>query len=474
MHETMRTAVVFLIVLTLATACQKQVVVLDISVPNAPVGLRVDASRPGLRIPEDFSGLSFETNTLTGPYLVSANEALVRMVRLLGKQPVIRVGGTSADAVFWADRARNGAANVDSLYTDDLVRLFEFARTVNGKVILDLNFAQVPATVSASEAAYALAAGDTTLAAFEIGNAPDFYDSTGLKPVPYTSQEFLTQWLEYYTDIHTLTQGQAYFAGPSTTNTDGNGWLTAFLAADKSRICQVTQHYYRMDTSDQAVTIGHLLEPDQLYLSQVTEAIASCRTSALPFRVDECNAVMHGGKKGVSNSFGSALWALDLMYSLSGLGVSGINFHGDLSGYGNPVQLSDKGATAEPLFYGLLAFQVGSKGTLVPVDIYNPGGVNLTAYAVLGDSGNIAVTVINKNKTTNANVVIHTGHTLSYAGYIALTAGSQSSTTGVTLGGNSVKADGQFVQPSYTSMPHGADSTIITVPYSSAMIISLR
>ncbi len=39
------------------------------------------------------------------------------------------------------------------------------------------------------------------------------------------------------------------------------------------------------------------------------------------------NSVTGGGAKGVSNTFASALWALDTLFELAQAGVSGVNVH---------------------------------------------------------------------------------------------------------------------------------------------------
>src|SRR5205807_8152509 len=49
--------------------------------------------------------------------------------------------------------------------------------------------------------------------------------------------------------------------------------------------------------------------------------------AGLPLRVDEINSVACGGAAGVSNTFASALWALDTMFALVRTGVDGVNVH---------------------------------------------------------------------------------------------------------------------------------------------------
>ena len=81
------------------------------------------------------------------------------------------------------------------------------------------------------------------------------------------------------------------------------------------------------------------------------------------------------------------------------MGADGINFH-NRRWITNCVIVPERTADGfvyrpRPIAYGLLAFSFGGHGVVEPVTISNPGGINLTAYAVRrGD--HLFVTVINK------------------------------------------------------------------------------
>jgi hypothetical protein len=45
------------------------------------------------------------------------------------------------------------------------------------------------------------------------------------------------------------------------------------------------------------------------------------------FRIDEMNSVACGGKAGVSDTFASALWALDTVFAVARSGADGVNIH---------------------------------------------------------------------------------------------------------------------------------------------------
>ena len=51
--------------------------------------------------------------------------------------------------------------------------------------------------------------------------------------------------------------------------------------------------------------------------STVTPWVAAAHHRGVPMRVDEMNAITCGGTQGISNTYGSALWALDTMFAMA-------------------------------------------------------------------------------------------------------------------------------------------------------------
>jgi hypothetical protein len=142
---------------------------------------------------------------------------------------------------------------------------------------------------------------------------------------------------------------------------------------------------------------------------------------------------------GVSDTFASALWALDTLFNLASVGVDGVNFH-TLPGAGyelfTPTQASGAWyAFVHPEYYGMLMFvQAAPPGSrLLPVAA-PPGPVKV--WATLAPSGRIHVVLINKDPTNARSVTLQ----MPDAGRAALEylqAPGLSATAGVTLGGRS-------------------------------------
>src|ERR1700739_4667561 len=100
----------------------------------------------------------------------------------------------------------------------------------------------------------------------------------------------------------------------------------------------------------------------------------------------EPNSVYQGGKLGISDTLGAALWGVDVMFTLAQAGWLGIDFHGGGSSRYSPLGQSSSGELEpKPLYYAMLLFGYAGRGSLVPID--QPGTSSLRAFAVRGTAG---------------------------------------------------------------------------------------
>ena len=215
------------------------------------------------------------------------------------------------------------------------------------------------------------------------------------------------------------------------------------------------------------VTVSRLLSPDDRLVQMAQTLRAAAQRYGLPYRIDECNSVYGGGKPGVSDVFASALWGADLMFTLAQNGA-GVNFHGGGVGPYTPIAIAKGQYSARPLYYGMLLFKLGSQGRLLPLTV-NQTFINLTAYAVLADDGNVVLTLINKD-TQNANLLVDPGRSFAVASVQRLTAPSLDSTSGVALAGDTVKSDASWTPRIQESAPSG-NSFSVSVPAASAALV---
>ena len=115
-------------------------------------------------------------------------------------------------------------------------------------------------------------------------------------------------------------------------------------------------------TSARYPTIARLLSPatSTELADSFAPYVALARAHGLSLRVDELNTVSCGADPAVSKSFASALWALNTLFGLASVGVSGVNVH-TFPGAGYELfkisrQAGQWRAAVSPEYYGMLMF----------------------------------------------------------------------------------------------------------------------
>lgn len=432
---------------------------------------------PGIAIPRDFIGLSFESGSLTtATGFPAENPVLQRMVAQVGPG-LLRFGGNSVDKLTgWLRGPRTPSTPSSVIAASDVDRAFAFARAVGWRVLFSLALGQGDPATDADEADYVFRSASDVLSGFEIGNEPDLYHSNGLRPATYTVNDYMAEWRTYAGAIQNqvpaavLTGSAA--AGSITT------WTTTFASQLGSRIALLTQHLYPLaptsavsSTASNVASIPHILgttarqteDTDGSQLQQIALG------QKIPWRMAETNSCYNGGEKGVSDVFASALWGVDYMFTLAGRNSAGVNFHGGGTGTYTPIAVTTTQATARPLYYALLLFRAAARGRVVPVTV-STSGVNLTVYSALDDDGTLRVTAINKDMTQDAAVSIAPGAGYTTALAMRLAAPAADSTTGVTLGGAFVQADGSWLPAQLENLPSSGGAFPTTVRAASAVL----
>ena len=80
--------------------------------------------------------------------------------------------------------------------------------------------------------------------------------------------------------------------------------------------------------------MDYLLAHDKVFDTRLNVLQDLCGRNRLDYRINEVNSFYGGGKQGVSDTFGSALWCLDFMLDLAAHGCDGINLQTDLNRLG--------------------------------------------------------------------------------------------------------------------------------------------
>jgi hypothetical protein len=444
---------------------------------SAQVSFRVDAQKTLGDIAPNFLGLGYETSSAAIPGLLNAtNRTYVQLVQNLGPEGVIRIGGNVSDYSSFSPHGKSiSAPKATVLNEENLSALGSFLRMTGWKLIWGLNLGSGSEQNAVEEAQAVMASVGDKLLAFEIGNEPDLFGrGTAHRPRNYSYEDYLREFRRYKAAVRAKLPG-APFAGPDAAS--ATNWVTQFAADEGNDLKLLTHHYYR-HCAGPTSTLDKLLTPDPKLPAELKQLESAAKSSRVPYRICETNSFCGGGQPGVSDTFGSALWMLDYLFTLAWAHAAGVNIEtgvnqlGFVSSY-SPIAADGRGDyVAKPDYYGMLAFAQAARGQKLPME-YDAAGTNVSAYAVLEDSGNITVTVVNKDASRSVAANISLGQQVREARALRLQAPSLRSQTGTTLGGAAASKDGQWTPTRTEPLRVKGQTCNVTVPAGSAAIVRL-
>ena len=458
--------------------------------PAVQASLSVSATVAGA-IGTAFAGLSYEKSSLYEPLFTGANSNLIGLFKRLGTG-LLRIGGNSVDRNVWTPGGVGQTAG--QIAPPDVDALAAFLQATGWKCLYGVNLggsgpapytsgslvaATTPA-LAAAEVAYAASKLGTSLYGIEIGNEPDLYGSTYYTGATWNLSTLEAVWEQFRTAIVAQTPGVTV-TGPADAGNESK-WTVPFGQwATSSNIALLTQHYYRGNGQSASSTAANLITPDSTLVSDLATLNAGAQSIGVPYRMSECNSYYNGGASGVSNSYASSLWVIDYLFNCAQGGAAGVNFHGGGDGDGyTPIADSDGTVVeARPEYYGILFFTLAGEGNLLTTTL-SAGGLNATAYAVQAASGDLNLIVNNKDLSNNLSLSIQLPQSASSATLLELTqlsAGASgpelTATSGVTIQGAGVGADGSFSPGSAYTLTAGGTRLSCYVPALSAVLIQI-
>lgn len=426
----------------------------------------------------DFIGLGYETSAVAqAGYFSEKNTTLVNLYRNLGPHGMIRIGGNISDHTRYIP---DGPSRVNTerdttvISRDDLMSLAGFARATGWKVMWGLNLGTGSPKEASQEAVAVAAALGNYLQSFQIGNEVDLQHLYAKKYKDFNA--YYSDYLSYQAAIREVLP-EAPFSGPDVA---GNlNWLKAFANKEAGKVKLLTHHYYRTGAKKPDATLETLLGEDVAWHQTLQQLQQTSQRTQVPFRINEVNSFYGGGKAGVSDTFGSALWCLDYMFTLASYGCNGVNMETDInqhawiSHYSPIVHDSAGHCIVRPEYYGMLAFSLAGNGDLIKLTM-DKTHTNLSAYATKGQKGYLWVTLINKDLSQNAKVKVALPEAYEKATAYWLKAPSVKSKDHVTLAGAEVSADGIWKPESLKKMEVKKGETHLMVPHSSAVLLRFK
>ncbi|MDQ2776062.1 MAG: glycosyl hydrolase family 79 C-terminal domain-containing protein [Acidobacteriota bacterium] len=440
-----------------------------------PVQVRVNPDHVLGQTPRDFLGFGYEISSVAVKGLLSdSNRTLVQFYRTLGTEGVVRIGGNTSDFSTWAPDGEAVSAPkatvTNRAVIDDLGR---FVHATGWKLIWGLNLGSGTVESAVDQAVAVAAAAKDRLLCFQIGNEPDLFSRSDHRPAGYGYAEYIQDFRRFAAELRKGLPGVA-LGGPDVAGS--TDWVASFAQDGGSNIKLLTEHYYRAGQKQPAATFKNLLHTDPRFVKMTDQLREDSHRFGIPYRLVELNSFSGGGKLGVSDTFTSALWALDLLFTLAfadGAGINletGVNQLGFISPY-SPIFDDEHGRfTARPSYYAMLAFALAGRGKRLETSL-DASGVNMTAYSVVNDEGQTWLTLINKDVSSGAHVKIACPQGSRSAEVMRLTAPAFDSKTDVTLAGSEVSGDGQWKAKRSDRLKQSGGSVKIELPTASAAFI---
>ncbi|MCX6238261.1 MAG: hypothetical protein NTY07_12025 [Bacteroidia bacterium] len=442
------------------------------------IQVMLEPNLPGLQIPSDFAGLSYEKNAVNAKIFSPPRASMIGFFKTLGIHS-LRLSGCAADQDTFCVNETIYPPGTLRFTKSELDSVFSFAQKTNCKVLLGLNLGgSNNPSLAACEVKYVMQHYASDVLGFEVGNEPDFFCFNKLRPPPYTIKSYESEYQHYYDSIRYYSP-LAIFTGPGSSS-NYTKWTIPFCNNMPGKFSVLTNHYYvavanSASIREQVVTL--LSQSKQKILLAEVNDMVQCANSLpipVPFRMTECNTFCNGGQRGVSNAFASSIWALDFMYALASTGCAGVNFHGGGQGTYTVIASSRALCSARPIYYGILAFQVGSRGKFIPSTITN-NRINLNIYSVIDSIGSVFITVVNKDTLQNAIMQIQSGSkNYSSADFITLNSVSLTDTVNVSLGGQTVNSKGYCAAFNWQNLIVKDNAIQIKVSAGSATIIRFK
>jgi len=462
-------------------------------------GLTIASTPAGNPIPPGFLGLSVEPKGLahyagTNPRAV--DPPFLQLIRDIApnQSPVLRIGGDGTDWTWWPVPHMRRPPGVKYDLTPQWMSVARtVATTLHAHLILGINLEADSRRVAAAEAQAMISRiGRQAIDALEIGNEPELYGVLGwyrsasgqhiLGRSP--GYDFADYAREFAGIAHVLPTGVA-LAAPSTGAPTWLDQLGTFLPAEP-RVRLVTLHAYPLENCvpGEVATVSELLsnQSSRGLADGLEPYVATARAHGVRVRVDEMNGVTCGGARGVSDTFTSALWALDTLFEMARVGVDGVNFH-TVTGKINEMLVPSFThgrwqMRVHPEYYGLIMFaQAAPPGSRL-LALSGTPAIGVKVWATRAPDRTVRVVLINKHLVHAEYVRLRIPSTRAPATVEQLRAPSMTAKSGVTLGGQTMDpqtSTGVLAgRAKLVTLAPSAGTYRVRLPAASATMLTLR
>ncbi len=472
--------------------------------------VRVSVGAPnGRPVADGFLGLSLEYRSIpvyAGSDPAGVNPVLVQLIRNLVPhgRPVFRIGGQSTDRTWWPVAGAGQPLGVTYNLTPSWIRSARaLAKATDAQYILGVNLEANRTRIAAAEARHLVSGlGRKYIAALEIGNEPELYTAVPWyhelngTALPWYSKEGVPVFsrrpgygpdafdAEFSRTLPTLPL--VPIAGPATGNVS---WLDGFrrYLAPGSRVRSLTWHAYGLNqcitdpSSPYYPSVPNLLSlvASRSDVNGISPYVGLAHHVGASFRVEEMGSISCNGRLGVSNTFASALWVMDTLFTMAADGVDGAEMHtypDAANGLFDFVGAGHRQGTVHPLYYGALMFAQAAPSGSRLLRVGSGSQNQVRAWATLAPDHRIRVLLINDGVTRSALAQVRAPVAAGVASVERLQASSVDATSGVTLGGQSFGArtsTGVLAPPQTSVLAPRSGTYRVALPAASAALLTL-
>lgn len=412
-----------------------------------PVAVLSVGSEPWTKLPAEFMGLGYEMSSVAPMGLLSAeNQRYVNLVRGLGNEGVLRVGGIVANYTRYEPDGTIKANEKDTEITRASLQQFgQFLRTIGWRAIWSVNFAQGTIEQAVEEAGSVAAILGDRLLCLELGNEVEGYGNhvPPFRKPPYAYETYREEFRQWRNAIVKAVPGVGFAAPDTAWNAE---WVERMAKDARGDVQLLTTHYYF--SGQKQGKAEDLLHPDPRLMEVLVRLRKASAESGMPWRMCETNSFSGGGLPGVSDTFLGALWTLDYMLLLAAYGCSGVNIETGVNQLGfvscySPITDDGHGNNRAGIpYYGMLAFAEARRECNQIVALEVPSSAKgLTAYAI-GEAGRVMSAAVINRGVSDARVSLKGLGLRGEVKALRLVAPEELSTTGVILGDDSVDENG--------------------------------
>lgn len=388
-----------------------------------PMSISVSDERTGTVLPTGLIGISLEATDLANPLLSGDNAEIVSSLAGLGN-PMLRFGGNAVDRrFFWTSTGEPTPSNltgdkahpVRAAGPADLERVNTLLEAADATISLTVDLAHFDPARAADMAKHAANIFGDRLVGITVGNEPNGYPSTGLRPDDWGVEEYLGE-LKQYADAIYAVAPNVPIVGPGTYS---ESWWEPFVQADLQQDKILSLHHYPLSQCDgsndplgepimENLMAAPIHERAQDYRLQ---AMAPANAAGLNTWIPETGISACPGSNETTETHASALWTVDYALSAAQLGIPRLSFHSSLiTCQGGPPMSSicTGGEYLQPdgtfyeraNWYGQSLVAELRDGWFV--ESSQQGGGLAYNYAMQHEDGSISVILVNQNNPETA------------------------------------------------------------------------